>query len=68
MSKYVKELLAHIEKNPDFIQPESRRNEVVSFIKTGLRDLSISRTTISWGIPVPEIEKTNKKHKKVNKI
>ncbi|HBQ21782.1 MAG: methionine--tRNA ligase [Deltaproteobacteria bacterium GWA2_38_16] len=62
MSKYEKELLAHIEKNPDFIQPESRRNEVVSFIKTGLRDLSISRTTISWGIPVPEIEKTNKKH------
>ncbi len=53
MSKYEKQLLEHIETHPDFIRPESRRNEIVSFIKTGLRDLSISRTTFKWGIPVP---------------
>jgi methionyl-tRNA synthetase len=53
MSKYGEKLLQHIERNPDFIQPVSRRNEIVSFVKEGLRDLSISRTTFSWGIPVP---------------
>ena len=42
---------------PDFIQPETRRNEVLSFVKQGLTDLSISRTTIKWGIPVPGDEK-----------
>ncbi len=42
---------------PDFIQPESRRNEVLAFVKQGLQDLSISRTTIKWGIPVPNEEK-----------
>lgn len=57
MSKYQKQLLAHIEANPDFIQPKSRRNEILSFISEGLRDLSISRTTFSWGIPVPGNEK-----------
>ena len=41
------------EKQPDFIQPDSKRNEVISFVKQGLNDLSISRTTIKWGIPVP---------------
>ncbi|HKI51370.1 MAG TPA: methionine--tRNA ligase, partial [Geothermobacteraceae bacterium] len=46
-------LLQHIEANPGFIQPRSRRNEITNFIKEGLRDLSISRTTFSWGIPVP---------------
>ena len=53
MSKYQEQLLAHIEANPDFIQPKSRRNEIISFVKEGLRDLSVSRTTFQWGIPVP---------------
>ncbi|PLX45186.1 MAG: methionine--tRNA ligase [Deltaproteobacteria bacterium] len=53
MSKYGERLLKHIEENPDFIQPVSRRNEVISFVREGLRDLSISRTTFNWGIPVP---------------
>jgi methionyl-tRNA synthetase len=53
MSRYQEPLLAHIEAHPDFIQPASRRNEILSFIKEGLRDLSISRTSFSWGIPVP---------------
>ncbi len=53
MSKYQDALLRHIEANPDFIQPRSRRNEILSFVREGLRDLSISRTTFSWGIPGP---------------
>ncbi|MGE5404735.1 MAG: methionine--tRNA ligase [Candidatus Saccharibacteria bacterium] len=53
MSKYQDRLLKHIEENPDFIQPELRRNEMVNFIKGGLEDLCISRTTFEWGIPVP---------------
>ena len=53
LSKYGDELLKHIEENPDFIQPETKKNEITSFIKQGLRDLSVSRTTFSWGIPVP---------------
>ncbi|NLN16956.1 MAG: methionine--tRNA ligase [Firmicutes bacterium] len=53
MSKYADRLLAHIEANPDFIQPTSRRNEMVQFIKSGLEDLCVSRTSFSWGIPVP---------------
>jgi len=57
MSKYQEPLLAHIEANPDFIQPKSRRNEILSFVREGLRDLSISRTSFSWGIPVPGDEK-----------
>jgi methionyl-tRNA synthetase len=57
MSKYQEPLLAHIEANPDFIQPKTRRNEILSFIREGLRDLSISRTTFSWGIPVPGNDK-----------
>ncbi len=57
MSKYQEQLLAHIEANPDFIQPKSKRNEIISFVKEGLRDLSVSRTTFSWGIPVPGNEK-----------
>ncbi len=52
MSKYQDALLEHIEKHPDFILPRSRRNEVVSFIKQGLQDLSISRNTFEWGIPI----------------
>ncbi len=54
MSRYQDALLKHIEENPDFIQPVSRRNEILSFVREGLRDLSISRTTFSWGIPVPD--------------
>lgn len=53
MSKYQERLLAHIEENPDFIQPVSRRNEMLNFIKGGLEDLCVSRTTFDWGIPVP---------------
>jgi methionyl-tRNA synthetase len=53
MSKYQDRLLAHIENNPDFIQPVSRRNEMLNFIKGGLEDLCVSRTTFDWGIPVP---------------
>ena len=53
LSAYQERLLAHYEANPDFILPPERRNEVVSFVKGGLKDLSISRTTLDWGIPVP---------------
>ena len=52
-SNYADRLLAHIGANPDFIQPPSRRNEIVSFIRQGLEDLCVSRTTFDWGIPVP---------------
>jgi len=54
LSRYAEPLLKHIEKNPDFISPEYRKNEIVSFLKDGLRDLSVSRTTFSWGVPVPD--------------
>ena len=50
---YQDRLLAHYEANPDFIGPETRRNEIVSFVRGGLQDLSISRTTFDWGLPVP---------------
>ena len=53
MSKYADRLLQHIEDNPNFIQPSSRRNEMINFIKQGLEDLCVSRTTFQWGIPVP---------------
>ncbi|HXA10729.1 MAG TPA: methionine--tRNA ligase, partial [Mycobacterium sp.] len=54
LSAYADKLLAHYEANPDFIAPEVRRNEVVSFVSGGLRDLSVSRTSFDWGVPVPE--------------
>ncbi len=54
LSKYTEPLIKHIEENPEFIEPKSRANEVVSFLKGGLKDLSVSRTTFSWGIPVPD--------------
>lgn len=54
LSAYEDRLLAHYDAHPEFIGPEERRNEVVSFVKGGLRDLSISRTTFDWGIPVPD--------------
>ncbi len=53
LSKYAPRLLEHIAAHPEFIQPESRRNEMVNFIKSGLEDLCVSRTTFDWGIPVP---------------
>ena len=53
MSKYQDRLLQYIDEHPDFIQPVSRRNEMINFIKQGLEDLCISRTTFDWGIPVP---------------
>ena len=53
LSKYQDWILDHIERHPTFIQPVSRRNEVLSFVRSGLRDLCVSRSTFSWGIPVP---------------
>ncbi len=53
LSEYQDKLLEYYEKNADFILPKARRNEVLSFVKGGLHDLSISRTTFSWGVPVP---------------
>lgn len=52
LSKYQDKLLEFIKSHPDFIEPETRRNEVISFIEGGLEDLCVSRTTFSWGIPV----------------
>lgn len=57
ISKYADRLLKFIEENPDFIQPVSRRNEMINFIKQGLEDLCISRTSFDWGIPVPDDDK-----------
>jgi methionyl-tRNA synthetase len=53
LSNWEKKLLDYYDKNPEFIRPESRRNEVISFVKGGLKDLSVSRKSISWGINVP---------------
>ncbi|HEV2594188.1 MAG TPA: methionine--tRNA ligase [Sphingomicrobium sp.] len=53
LSNYQQALLDHYRANPDFIRPESRRNEVVRFVEGGLKDLSISRTSFDWGVPVP---------------
>ena len=53
LSAYQDRLLALYESQPDFIRPEERRNEIVSFVRSGLKDLSVSRTTFDWGIPVP---------------
>lgn len=53
LSAFTEKLLEYYEKNPKFIQPEARRNEVLAFVKQGLNDLSISRTTLKWGIPLP---------------
>ena len=54
LSAYQDRLLAHYEANPEFIGPRERRNEVVNFVKSGLNDLSISRTTFDWGVKVPD--------------
>ena len=58
LSAWTDKLLNHYQKNSEFILPQSRKNEVVSFVERGLKDLSISRTSFSWGIQVPE----NSKH------
>jgi methionyl-tRNA synthetase len=54
LSAFQDRLLEYYVKHPDFIRPETRRNEIVSFVKGGLRDLSISRATLKWGIPLPD--------------
>ena len=54
LSAYTDRLLAHYEAHPEFIGPDVRRNEIVSFVSGGLKDLSISRTTFDWGVPVPD--------------
>lgn len=53
LSQFADRLLQHYKDNPEFIRPETRRNEVIAFIKSGLRDLSVSRSTFKWGVPVP---------------
>jgi methionyl-tRNA synthetase len=53
LSAWGDRLLKFYDENPDFILPHSRRNEVISFVKSGMRDLSVSRTAITWGVPVP---------------
>ncbi len=53
LSRYADRLLAHYEANPEFIQPASRRNEIVNVVRAGLEDISISRSSVGWGIPLP---------------
>ena len=53
LSRYTERLLMHYREHPEFIQPQARMNEVVSFVEQGLKDLSISRTAVTWGIPFP---------------
>ena len=66
LSAYEKKLLEFYDAHPDFILPKSRRNEVINFVKEGLEDLSITRTTFEWGIKLPQIlidkDKNNAKH------
>jgi len=57
LSAFERRLLEFYEEHPEFIRPETRRNEVIAFVKSGLRDLSVSRTSFNWGIPVPGDEK-----------
>ena len=54
LSKYEKPLLEYLEQNPEFVKPDYRRNEVIGYLKKGMKDLSISRTTFDWGVPVPD--------------
>jgi methionyl-tRNA synthetase len=57
LSRFEERLLAHYEEHPEAVQPDTRRNEVLGFIKSGLRDFSMSRTSITWGVPLPWDEK-----------
>ena len=54
LSAFQERLLAHYEAHPEFISPEARRNEIISFVRAGLTDLSVSRVSVKWGIPVPD--------------
>jgi len=54
LSRYQEPLLEHYRRNPRFVRPESRANEVRAFVESGLKDLSISRTSVKWGIPFPD--------------
>ncbi|HEX3757801.1 MAG TPA: methionine--tRNA ligase [Kofleriaceae bacterium] len=62
LSRYAEPLLRHIEAHPEFIRPEAYRNEIVAFLRSGLRDLSVSRTSFAWGIPVPEADPEGLQH------
>jgi methionyl-tRNA synthetase len=62
LSAFQDKLLEYFEKNPYFIAPESRKNEVISFVKSGLRDLSVSRTSFTWGIPIAKTKEQSKDH------
>lgn len=62
LSRFAEPLLAHIEQHPEFIRPDAYRNEIVSFLKGGLKDLSVSRTSFQWGIPVPEADPEGLQH------
>jgi methionyl-tRNA synthetase len=62
LGNYAQALLDHIEQHPHFIQPDAYRSEVVSFLRGGLRDLSVSRTSFSWGIPVPTPDPEGQHH------
>jgi methionyl-tRNA synthetase len=62
LSAYADKLLAHYEAHPEFITPEKYRNEITAFVKRGLTDLSISRTTFDWGIAIPQSPQTSSKH------
>jgi len=57
LSAFERPLLEFYDRHPEFIRPETRRNEVIAFVKSGLRDLSVSRTSFNWGIPIPGDEK-----------
>jgi methionyl-tRNA synthetase len=57
LSAFERRLLEYYDEHPEFIRPETRRNEVIAFVRGGLRDLSVSRTSVNWGIPVPGDEK-----------
>jgi methionyl-tRNA synthetase len=54
LSKYEKQILQHIEGTPDFLRPEPRKNEILSFVRGGLKDLSVTRTAFKWGVPIKE--------------
>ncbi|MDX9813088.1 MAG: methionine--tRNA ligase [Sulfurimonas sp.] len=60
LSNYQEALLKHYETNPDFIMPRSKANEIINFVKSGLRDLSVTRTSFSWGVKMPESIKDDK--------
>jgi methionyl-tRNA synthetase len=62
LSRYAEPLLRHIEAHPDFIRPDAYRSEIVAFLKSGLRDLSVSRTSFAWGIPAPEADPEGQHH------